>query len=101
MTAKIVVNKLEAAWRQIDKAIRMLFDRDDSVPIHTLASAGFRILKDLSEKSERNGFHTKFQSCIRPGKEREFWGNFYTFANFLKHAERDPESGTDIACWKA
>jgi len=95
MTAKIEVNKLEAARRQIDKAIRMLFDRDDPVPIHTLASAGFTILKDLSEKSVRNGFHTQFQSCIRPGKEREFWGKFNTFANFLKHAERDPESISD------
>mgnify|MGYP001568694580 CR=1 FL=1 len=37
--AKIKVNKSEAARRQIDVAIRILFRNEDPVAIHTLAMA--------------------------------------------------------------
>jgi len=47
--AEIYVNKLEAARRQIDAAIRMLLATEDCLAIHTVASAGYRIIRDLLE----------------------------------------------------
>ena len=82
---KIEVNKLEAAQRQIDAAIRMLFSGEDPVAIHTLASAGFTILRDLL------GAQDPIDSIIRPEKKREFWRKQKGLANFLKHADKDPK----------
>ena len=39
------LNKPEAARRQIDAAIRMLFSGEDPVAVHTLAMAGFEFLE--------------------------------------------------------
>jgi len=46
------VTKIEAARRQIDAAIRLLFSEEDPVVIHTIASAGFRILRDIAHNNE-------------------------------------------------
>jgi hypothetical protein len=48
--AEIYVTKLEAARRQIDAAIRMYFAGEDSLAIHTIAAAGYKILRDLLNK---------------------------------------------------
>jgi len=92
--ATIKVNKIEAARRQIDIAVRLLFDNEDPIAIHTLAMAGFRILRDIAEKQNSN--ICKFtQSFIKPGMEGKFWGSLQTFANFLKHANKDPDDIID------
>jgi hypothetical protein len=48
--AEILISKIEAARRQIDAAIRMTIANEDEVAIHTVASAGYRILRDLLNK---------------------------------------------------
>ena len=88
--ATIKVNKIEAARRQIDAAIRLLFDNEDPIAIHTLTMAGFRILRDLADKQNSN-IKKVAQSFIRPGMEGKFWGSMQSFANFLKHANKDPD----------
>ena len=90
---KIRVNKIDAARRQIDAAIRLLFDNDDPVAIHTLQAAGFRILRDLSVKSDKASVWTSFKAVIRPGMEKEAWAAMSKPANFFKHADRDAEGG--------
>jgi len=92
--ATIKVNKIEAAQRQIDSAIRLLFDNEDPIAVHTLTMAGFRILRDIAEKHNSN-INKVAQSFIRPGKEGKFWGSMQTFANFLKHAKTDPDGRID------
>ena len=84
---EIRVTKIQAAQRQIDAGIRMLFRNEDPVAIHTVAMAGFRILRDLVKK--RDLAHP-IDSMIKPGKEKEFWGALNNFSNFCKHADRDP-----------
>ncbi|HKJ05709.1 MAG TPA: hypothetical protein VJ974_08940 [Geopsychrobacteraceae bacterium] len=86
----IKVNKIEAAQRQIDAAIRLLFDSEDPIAIHTLTMAGFRILRDIAEK-QKCPITMLFKSFIQPGMEGKFWGSLQTLANFLKHAKKDPE----------
>ena len=83
------VSKTEAARRLIDTAISMLFRNDDPLAVHIVAMAGFRVLKDLAKS---RGLEHTLDSMIRAGMEKEFWGGFSDAANFLKHAERDPNA---------
>jgi len=92
--ATIKVNKIEAARRQIDAAIRLLFDNEDPIAIHTLTMAGFRILRDLADKQNCN-FNKEVKSLFKPGMEGKAWGAMQSFANFLKHAQKDPDAIID------
>lgn len=53
-SAEIFVTKLAAARRQISAAIRMFFDREDELAIHTVASAAYGILKDIKADRGRD-----------------------------------------------
>ena len=89
---KIKVNKLEAAQRQIDAAIRILFSGEDPVAIHTLAWAGFQILRDLDAKQDPSvAVGLNIDSMLRPEKKKEFWYKAKGLSSFLKHADRDAE----------
>ena len=92
---KIRVNKSEAARRQIDVAIRLLFRGEDPIAIHTIAMAGFRILRDLAEARPDSRMVQMTKSVFIPGKEAEFWGAIQSFSNFLKHADRDADAISD------
>jgi len=48
------INKIAAASRQLDAAIRMFFTKEDDLAVHTVASAAFRILRDLLDKRDNN-----------------------------------------------
>jgi hypothetical protein len=88
---QMTVTKLEAARRQIDEAIRLLFEGRDSVAVHTLAIAALHVLKDLSERRKgQSGFLDNIKAMIRPGMEKRFWNGINRAANFFKHADRDP-----------
>lgn len=89
--AEMRVNKSEAARRQIEAAIRLLFSNDDPVAIQTLAAAGFRILRDLAHGGERGEMQRIFKDMIKPGMEGEFWKGVNRAANFFKHADEDPD----------
>lgn len=89
--AEMRVNKPEAARRQIDAAIRLLFSNDDPVAVQTLAAAGFRILRDLAHGGEKGEMQRIFRNMIKPGMEGEFWTALNRAANFLKHADEDPD----------
>lgn len=47
--ATVYVGKLAAAQRQIDAAIRMLFEDEDMLAVHTVAAAAYGILRALNE----------------------------------------------------
>jgi hypothetical protein len=46
-SAEIYVTKLAAAKRQLSAAIRLYFQGEDELAIHTIASASYRVLSDL------------------------------------------------------
>jgi len=64
-------------------------NNEDSVAIHTLSMAGFRILRDLANK-QNSEINKHIQDFIKPGMEGKFWGSMQSLANFLKHADKDP-----------
>lgn len=49
-SAKLHVNKLAVAQRQLRAAIRMFFAGEDELAIHTVASAAYSVLSDLKAK---------------------------------------------------
>ena len=69
--ANAQTNKIEAAQRQIDAAIRMIFANEDPLAIHTIAAASLRIVKDLSKHRGGNLVTNSLAIIIKPGKERE------------------------------
>ena len=98
--------KLDAARRQLETAIRLLFAQDDAVSIHTLAHASFGILKAVAEhRKERPVLDTADELAAKDGKE--FWKGFNRTGNVFMHADNDPhgvlsdgrrERSTHFAC---
>jgi hypothetical protein len=84
------MNKLDAANRQLDFAIHLLFSGGDSVCIHTLAGAASILLSDLVEH------HAPSKSWDRAAQESnrlspgQYFGITRNAQNFLKHAKSDP-----------
>jgi hypothetical protein len=60
----IHVNKIAAASRQLSAAIRMFFAPEDELAIHTVASAAFRILRDVSKKRGKHFTAEVFRNGI-------------------------------------
>ena len=58
------INKIAGASRQLDTAIRMFFASEDELAIHTVASAAFRVLRDLTEKRGKNFTAEVFRNGI-------------------------------------
>ena len=83
------VNKPEAVRRQTNAGIRMLFGGEDPVAVITVASAAFRIARDLAKTSGSSDMEQRIKDMIKPGKENEFWTAANRPANFLKHADND------------
>jgi sRNA-binding regulator protein Hfq len=51
----LIINKLEAARRQLITAIRMYFANGDEISTHTLTAAAFEILDDLDNHGANTG----------------------------------------------
>lgn len=53
-TAAIHINKLSAAKRQLQAAIRMYFQPEDELAVHTVAAATYSLLKDIKKSRGRS-----------------------------------------------
>ena len=89
--AKIEISKIKGAQRQIDAAVRMLLDNEDPVAIHTLAHAALSVLRDLAEHAGIHSVWDKLEETIKPEMKKRFNREYRKLANFLKHADNDPE----------
>jgi hypothetical protein len=50
LKSTIQISKLAAAQRQLDAGVRMFFQREDELAIHTVAAAAFQILRDITRQ---------------------------------------------------
>jgi hypothetical protein len=91
---EIIIDKLDAARRQLESAITMLFQEWDVVSQHTLIAAAHGILHDLAKKEGIKG-SIKDSPLIRPEKQKEFIDAIHLPQNFFKHGDKD--AGTKIA----
>lgn len=77
------ISKIEVARRQIDAAIRMLFEEADVLAVQTLAWAAYCIVSDLA----------KAVGCAEPPHsvvyKQVLASEHRRISNFLKHADRD------------
>ncbi|HEX5806428.1 MAG TPA: hypothetical protein VFY31_08860 [Macromonas sp.] len=82
------VSKTEAAQRQLDTAIDLFFEEGDALSAYTLAFAAFKVLLNMYPHNQDDDFGEQIDKLIA---ERIGWPRFSETANFLKHADRDPE----------
>ena len=90
MSTSIQVTKLEAAQRQLNKAIRMLFNKDDQICTHTLAGAASILLTDLVEHQKPGSTWDKVAQEDNKLNPSEYFQIARKAQNFLKHAKDDP-----------
>lgn len=82
------ISKIDGARRQLETAIDLYFENRDSLSVHTLAWAAFKVLFDLYPLHNNDGFAANLDAMM--GKEG--WQSMSGVANFLKHADRDPDA---------
>jgi hypothetical protein len=89
---EIQTTKLDAARRQLETAISLLFNGGDAISTHTLAHAAFGILKDVATHRGATTVLATAEALAAAGKKGEFWKGFNRAGNFFKHADRDPDA---------
>lgn len=89
---EIQSTKLDAARRQLETAITLLFTSGDAISTHTLAYAAFGILKDVAGHRGGSGVMATAEALVSAGRKGEFWKGFSRAGNFFKHADRDPDA---------
>ena len=92
----IELNKLEAAGRQIDAAIRMTFSGEDPAAIHAITAATHRIIQDFYRSRGDAAGYLRFGDWIGPGHEARLWRHVNASAEFLKQAAWDPHAVFDL-----
>jgi len=84
------VTKIDVAKRQLRAAIRFFFERRDPVIIHALAVAAHQVLTDLGNSS---GIAGLLKGKVQSAQQLR---NLNVAANFLKHADKDPNGRINI-----
>ena len=90
------LNKLEAAGREIDTAIRLTFAGEDPVSIHAIAAEAHRIIQDYYRSRNEAALYLRLGDWIAPGHEARFWRYFNASAEFLKQGAWDPTALFDL-----
>lgn len=107
MDGPIHLNKLDAARRQLKVAIRLLFNDEDPVAVHTLVGAASVIITDLVEKHHPDNSWDKFAQEANKISASEYFQVMRKPQNFLKHArdddtatfDFDPKDTESVAFW--
>lgn len=82
------LSKFEVAERQLLQAIRMFFEEEDEVSIHTLSEAAAQVLYDIGKKSGVVSI-VRDNDLIRPERKSEWLAAMFRSRNFFKHAIKD------------
>jgi hypothetical protein len=93
---RIHISKLDAARRQIDAAIRLLFEGADPVVVHTLVGAASVIISDLVERHHPDTSWDKFAQEANKITASEYFQVMRKPQNFLKHARDDADATLDF-----
>lgn len=94
--ALIRLNKVEAAGRLVDTAVRMTFAGESAVAIHAVVSSAHRIIQDFYRSRNEIEAYLRLGDWIVPGHEARFWRYFTAAAEFLKPGEWNPEAIFDL-----
>ena len=93
--AILKLNKLDAAARQLNTAIKMWFTREDSVSTHTLACAAYQVIHDVN--SSRGGPELLYDAiCFKDEFRGKVIQKFRRDYDFFRHADRSPDDQIDF-----
>lgn len=96
---KIQIEKIDAAERQLVVAIKLFFQREDPVAIHTLLGASVQILHDyidIWKTKEKRSAYEILKKSIAPEYVKEFFKQYNKARNFFKHGDRDFQKGQRV-----
>jgi len=96
MDEYIHISKLDAARRQLDVAIRLLFYGADPVAVHTLVGAASVIISDLVQKHHPDKSWDKFAQEANNITASDYFKIMRKAQNFLKHAKEDSDATLDF-----
>lgn len=85
-------NKIAAARRQLDAAIRMFFAPEDPLAIQSVTSSAEHILRDLAENSRTSSLDEILELYIRKGMQTQFWAAFDKSGSSVKQANTNPDA---------
>ena len=71
----IATTKRDAAKRQLDAGVRMLFAKEEPLAVHTLAFAAYGLLVDLSKAAGRTNTLRKLEKDAKLREDKKFWNN--------------------------
>lgn len=96
MTESFQVSKLEAAHRQLNLAIRMLFADADAVAVHTLVGAASIIFTDLVEQLAPEKSWDKQAQEANELTASQYFQVMRKAQNFFKHAREDRDATIEL-----
>jgi len=92
MSQLIHVNKIDAAQRQLNVGIRLLFGDADPIAVHTIIGAASTIFSDLIEQIIPKKSWDKLAQQANNLCPSEYFQIMRKAQNFLKHAKDDHEA---------
>ncbi len=92
----VIVDKYQAANKQLSTAITLYFAESDIVSVHTLAGASHNIVHDLVENKYPNKSWENIVAKDNNLKLGEFLRVAREAQNFIKHAKSDPDGKITI-----
>ncbi len=96
MSDSMQVSKLEAAQRQLDFAICMLFAGADPIAVHTLVGAASIIFTDMVENIAPDKSWDKMAQNANNLAPAEYFNIMRRAQNFFKHARTDHDAALDF-----
>lgn len=102
------IDKITAARRQVNAAIRILFSGEDILAVYTVAAGAYRVLADLAQhegtilvgdksvEAAYNDLNVEGTGKSLSDFQRDVRRELNRPANFLKHADKDPEATSVI-----
>lgn len=93
----VQITKKEAASRQLDAAIQLLFAGGDIVAVHTLAGVGSLIASDLIQLEQPGKSWDLSTQEISHPSQRSYFQLMRATQNILEHPEVDPDSTHEFA----
>jgi hypothetical protein len=90
------LTKIDIAEANLTAALRLFFEDAHPVPVHTLANAAREVLGVIGEKVQADIFLNQLAQR-RSVSVSEYLKKATATANFMKHADRDPDAVLDFS----
>ena len=89
--SSIELSKFDVAERQLLQAIKLFFQEEDPVSIHTLSEAANQVFSDIGGEFGAISF-IRNSDLIKKNKKKEWLRYMFKSRNFFKHANSDKDA---------